>query len=179
MKGTIVIMNVGSAALQDLAVCCFHQITGMVFGGCSFFLIADRIKNSIGWSVSDISVCNMTIYDVDDGMFRLRSFRSWITTSQSGPNWEARSAAICFNTVSRPIWFPPINITFKWIITESGGTSIVWAVTVIRLWACSKADKFIRQNVQCRHMETAHFFIFYHKKKGNKKEPKKNKMWIP
>ena len=23
--------------------------------------------------------------------------------SQSGPNWEARSAAICFNTVSRPI----------------------------------------------------------------------------
>ena len=30
-------------------------------------------------------------------------FRSWITTSQSGPNWEARSAAICFNTVSRPI----------------------------------------------------------------------------
>ena len=24
---------------------------------------------------SDISVCNMTIYDVDDGMFRLRSFQ--------------------------------------------------------------------------------------------------------
>ena len=82
MKGTIVIMNVGSAALQDLAVCCFHQITGMVFGGCSFFLIADRIKNSIGWSVSDISVCNMTIYDVDDGMFRLPKFSDhWITTS--------------------------------------------------------------------------------------------------
>ena len=82
MKGTIVIMNVGSAALQDLAVCCFHQITGMVFGGCSFFLIADRIKNSIGWSVSDISVCNMTIYNVDDGMFRLRSFQSQVRTGK-------------------------------------------------------------------------------------------------
>ena len=103
MKGTIVIMNVGSAALQDLAVCCFHQITGMVFGGCSFFLIADRIKNSIGWSVSDISVCNMTIYDVDDGMFRLRSFQIMDYYFTVRSELGSKISSDLFYTVSRPI----------------------------------------------------------------------------
>ena len=72
MKGTIVIMNVGSAALQDLAVCCFHQVTIVVGWSTvtSPSFLADAVENCVRWTVTYISSGYVSVYNIDNGMLR-------------------------------------------------------------------------------------------------------------
>ena len=76
MKRSVIIMYIGSAAFQDLAIAGLHQIAGMVRRLTSLMVpVADHIKNCIRRPVSNASSCNVSVYDINNGVFRILGFQ--------------------------------------------------------------------------------------------------------
>ena len=119
METAVIITYIRGAALQNFAVRSFHQISGVIPGLilCLVIIMPDHIKNRIGRSVSDPSVCHMSVFNIHDRIFRILCF-------QIMNDYFAVRAELTGNIVSNLFQYskpshslPPPLLLFSFILT--------------------------------------------------------------